>query len=276
MSSTVIAPSVGLAASIFPCLQDGTLLPTHVLLIRRAKSPGLGKICFPGGRQEPGETLAAGTAREAVEETGLNVTVLDPVFPAFTATDVIIKDEDRVTYHFGIVHVATAVPVTEEVGADGETRLILPTPIAADDAYDAAWYPVHDLPAKTDAQAGQITQTRSSVECPYSRAAAMVTGAAVRHESLVELDQRGEVVPFVLDVIRLGVHTCKTRFKGYRFDAARGQQALDAHHRRMQIVEDGLRQRGQASGAGLEAGPPGQASASGEAGAAGRAGAALR
>lgn len=47
----------------------------RVLLVQRAKEPGLGLWTVPGGRLEGQETLAQGVAREVREETGLAVEV---------------------------------------------------------------------------------------------------------------------------------------------------------------------------------------------------------
>jgi 8-oxo-dGTP diphosphatase len=47
----------------------------RVLVVRRAKPPGAGLWSVPGGKQEPGETLAQAVAREVREETGLVVEV---------------------------------------------------------------------------------------------------------------------------------------------------------------------------------------------------------
>ncbi len=47
----------------------------RVLLVQRAKEPGLGLWSVPGGRLEGQETLAQGVAREVREETGLVVEV---------------------------------------------------------------------------------------------------------------------------------------------------------------------------------------------------------
>ncbi|MBO0911785.1 MAG: NUDIX domain-containing protein, partial [Acidobacteria bacterium] len=45
----------------------------RVLLVKRGKAPLLGEWSIPGGMLELGETLRAGTEREALEETGLSV-----------------------------------------------------------------------------------------------------------------------------------------------------------------------------------------------------------
>jgi ADP-ribose pyrophosphatase YjhB (NUDIX family) len=45
----------------------------RLLLIRRGHDPGRGLWSLPGGRVEPGETLAGAVEREVLEETGLAV-----------------------------------------------------------------------------------------------------------------------------------------------------------------------------------------------------------
>ena len=49
----------------------------HALLIRRASEPLRGEWSIPGGMLELGETLEEGVARELLEETGLQVRVLE-------------------------------------------------------------------------------------------------------------------------------------------------------------------------------------------------------
>jgi acetyl-CoA carboxylase carboxyl transferase subunit beta len=46
-----------------------------ILLVQRGHDPQLGRWSVPGGRQEPGETLEETAAREAYEETGLEVRI---------------------------------------------------------------------------------------------------------------------------------------------------------------------------------------------------------
>jgi ADP-ribose pyrophosphatase YjhB (NUDIX family) len=62
------APMVGVGAVVF----EGDC----VLLVRRAHPPMAGEWSLPGGALELGETLAAGCAREVLEETGLRVEVV--------------------------------------------------------------------------------------------------------------------------------------------------------------------------------------------------------
>ncbi len=47
----------------------------RVLVVQRAAPPGAGLWSVPGGKHEPGETLAQAVAREVREETGLVVEV---------------------------------------------------------------------------------------------------------------------------------------------------------------------------------------------------------
>lgn len=51
----------------------------RLLLVLRGREPAAGAWSIPGGKVEPGETRAAAVRREVLEETGLLVTVLEPV-----------------------------------------------------------------------------------------------------------------------------------------------------------------------------------------------------
>jgi ADP-ribose pyrophosphatase YjhB (NUDIX family) len=85
-------PIVAVGAVI---IQDGC-----VLLVRRAYAPLQGEWSLPGGAVEVGETLAAATQREVLEETGLIV----DVGPMVELLDRIHTDADgRVEYHYVLV-----------------------------------------------------------------------------------------------------------------------------------------------------------------------------
>ena len=78
----------------------------RALLIKRGSEPLLGQWSIPGGTLEIGETLQQGVARELLEETGLEVEVLDmiEVFDRiFTEPGAGGKDARRPKYHYVIV-----------------------------------------------------------------------------------------------------------------------------------------------------------------------------
>ena len=85
-------PIVGVGAVII----DGG----RALVVRRATEPLKGEWSIPGGVLELGETLRAGAAREALEETGVTVEVGE-VLEVF---DRIIPDaEGKTRYHYVLV-----------------------------------------------------------------------------------------------------------------------------------------------------------------------------
>ncbi|HXH67811.1 MAG TPA: NUDIX domain-containing protein [Candidatus Limnocylindrales bacterium] len=79
----------------------------RALLIKRGSEPLLGQWSIPGGTLELGESLQEGVARELLEETGLDVLVLDMI----EAFDRIFLDpaapdggdKSRPKYHYVIV-----------------------------------------------------------------------------------------------------------------------------------------------------------------------------
>jgi ADP-ribose pyrophosphatase YjhB (NUDIX family) len=113
------SPVVAVGAVV---VHDGALL-----LVRRAAAPGAGKWCTPGGRLEYGERMRAGAAREVLEETGLTVTI-GALAGVDELTDV------SAGYHFVFVDFFATV-----VGS--------PALVAGDDATDARWVPLADVPA---------------------------------------------------------------------------------------------------------------------------------
>ncbi len=115
-------PRVGVAAVVWRA--------GRVLLIQRNQPPKSGEWSLPGGSLELGETLAAGAAREVLEETGCVVTV----GPVITAAELIDRDDGgAVRFHYVLVDlVATWV--------SGEAH-------AATDAGAVAWATLDELPA---------------------------------------------------------------------------------------------------------------------------------
>ena len=94
-----------------------------LLLIRRGRAPGTGLWSLPGGRVEPGETLAEAVVRELTEETGI-----EAVCDQFVGWVERIGSE----YHYVIMDFRATVLDTGD-------------PHAGDDADEAAWVPLHEV-----------------------------------------------------------------------------------------------------------------------------------
>jgi mutator protein MutT len=94
----------------------------RALLIRRGSAPLEGEWSIPGGMLEIGETIFEGVQRELLEETAIEVKVLDliEVFERVTR-----DDEGRLKYHFVILDY-----LCEAVRGD---------PLAGSDVTDVAW-----------------------------------------------------------------------------------------------------------------------------------------
>ncbi len=92
------------------------------LLIKRASEPDKGMWSIPGGMVEIGEKVCDAAVREAKEETGLDVELVEDL----GVVDKIVTDElGKVKYHFVIVDYL-AVPASREMHA-------------MDDALEACW-----------------------------------------------------------------------------------------------------------------------------------------
>ncbi len=78
----------------------------RTLLIRRGNEPLLGEWSIPGGTREIGETLEEGVARELLEETGIEVRVLEliEVFDRIYLEDgaAVAQDKQRPRFHYVI------------------------------------------------------------------------------------------------------------------------------------------------------------------------------
>ncbi|GLK71985.1 NUDIX hydrolase [Ancylobacter dichloromethanicus] len=98
----------------------------RVLLARRGQNPSRGLWTLPGGRVEPGETLAQAATREVMEEVGVACHVLGVA----GALDIIQRDPSgALAAHFVVVsHAARWVAFEPAVGPEAaEVGWFLPT-----------------------------------------------------------------------------------------------------------------------------------------------------
>jgi 8-oxo-dGTP diphosphatase len=115
-------PTLGVLAVV---LRDGA-----ALLVKRANPPDQHLWGFPGGKVEPGETVAEAALRELGEETGLSATA----GPQLGTKEIIHRDETgALAFHYFLVAVRCENPTG--------------TPIAGDDAAEVAWVPDAEIHA---------------------------------------------------------------------------------------------------------------------------------
>ena len=95
----------------------------RLLLVRRGHGPAAGTWSIPGGRVEPGETLAEAVLRELAEETGLE-----------GVCDELVGWVERIDddHHFVILDFRVSVFDSAD-------------PVAGSDAAEAAWVPLSDV-----------------------------------------------------------------------------------------------------------------------------------
>jgi 8-oxo-dGTP diphosphatase len=125
------SPLVGVGAVIIESdSQSENGIEPRVLLIRRGQAPLLGEWSLPGGVLECGETLRDAAVREAQEETGLVVEIVDMLG---VYERVIPGDDGRVRYHYVLIDFLCR-PLSGDLKA-------------ASDAADVRWFSREELPA---------------------------------------------------------------------------------------------------------------------------------
>ena len=111
---------------IIPAVSVAVIRARTVLLVRRARAPSQGLYAYPGGKVEPGETLAEAAARELHEETGLEATGYRPLRDIHIDGSGENHAVDYLLTVFGAAY------------AGGE-------PVASDDAETAAFYTLSEM-----------------------------------------------------------------------------------------------------------------------------------
>jgi len=115
-------PIVGVGAVIF---QDG-----KIILVKRRAEPGKGRWSIPGGTVHLGEKVREATIREAKEESGLDIEIVDDR-PLDVFDSIITDDRGRTQYHFTLLEFL-AKP------KGGNLK-------AAEDAAEARWVPLEEV-----------------------------------------------------------------------------------------------------------------------------------
>lgn len=100
----------------------------RVLLARRGRGPGHGLWSLPGGKVEPGETLAEAAAREVMEEVAVEAEIL----AVAAARDIIVRGEDQglLAHYVVIAHAAR--------WRSGE-------PVSGEEALEVGWFAPEDV-----------------------------------------------------------------------------------------------------------------------------------
>ncbi len=105
------------------CVGAIVVVAERLLLIRRGHGPGAGQWSVPGGRVQPGETLAEAVVRELAEEAGVEGVCGQLIGWAERISD---------AHHFVILDFACTLLDDRE-------------PVAGDDAAEVAWVPLGDV-----------------------------------------------------------------------------------------------------------------------------------
>jgi len=115
-------PIVGVGAVI---LQDRKLL-----LVKRRAEPGKDRWSIPGGSVHLGEKVRDATIREAKEESGLDIEIIDDR-PMDVFDSIITDERGRTKYHFTLLEFL-AKPKGGTLKAD-------------EDAAEARWVPIEEV-----------------------------------------------------------------------------------------------------------------------------------
>jgi 8-oxo-dGTP diphosphatase len=116
-------PALTVDSIIFSFLEQ----KLNILLIKRASEPFINCWAFPGGFVNEGELVEQAAQRELNEETGVKDIPLDPFYTA--------SEPGRDPRGWTVSVIFLGYVSGKEI-----------VPVAGDDAKEAAWYPVRELP----------------------------------------------------------------------------------------------------------------------------------
>lgn len=130
----------------FPRVAVGAVVfkDERVLLVKRGQPPAEDLWAIPGGSVKIGESLQEAAQREILEETGVQIRAVDPIY----TFDVIERDAaGKVRFHYVIVDLA----------AD----YVMGKPSPGDDAADARWVSAEEFNRlKVSAETVKLLKTR--------------------------------------------------------------------------------------------------------------------
>jgi 8-oxo-dGTP diphosphatase len=115
-------PIVGVGAVI---LQDG-----KIILVKRRAEPGKDRWSIPGGSVHLSEKVQDATVREAKEESGLDIEIVDDR-PMGVFDSIVTDERGRTKYHFTLLEFLARPK-------GGSLK-------AAEDAADARWVPLDEV-----------------------------------------------------------------------------------------------------------------------------------
>ena len=115
-------PIVGVGAVI---VQDGSLL-----IVKRGVEPGKGKWSIPGGAVDLGEEVREAVMREAKEECGLDIEIIDDR-PMDAVDGITVDKEGRLKYHYILLQFL----------AHPKGGILKPS----SDVLDAKWVPLEEV-----------------------------------------------------------------------------------------------------------------------------------
>jgi len=119
-------PIVGVGTVI---VQDGKLV-----LVKRGVEPGKGKWSIPGGAVELGETVRDTAMREAKEECGLDIELVEDT-PMDAIDNMIMGENERLRYHYVLLQFL-ARPRGGTLRAGGDVTEVRWVPLEEVDTYN--------------------------------------------------------------------------------------------------------------------------------------------